>query len=264
MTFVRDGDRTISKQVRTRAPFKVQRSLYPEGPEICYATLVHTAGGMVGGDVLAQSLHLNPGSQVLLTTPAAGKIYRTIGEPCLQTVNIRVEPGAYLEYLPQDAIVFNGANFTQRVRVDLAPEGQILIWDIARLGRTARGERFLQGEWRSQVEVWQGDAPQWIDRQFVTGGEAMISRSHALAGFPVIGTMARVGRRFNDEEMASLREAIATIPSQHVGLTRGLNGLICRYRGPSTQTARRCFTTIWRQLRLIERGRMPDVPRVWR
>ncbi|MEO0855029.1 MAG: urease accessory protein UreD, partial [Cyanobacteria bacterium J06648_11] len=264
LVFAREGDRTLPIHVRTRAPFKVQRSLYPEGAQICYATLVHTAGGMVGGDVLNQSIHLHSGSQVFLTTPAAGKIYRTTGEPCLQTASIRIEPGAYLEWLPQDAIVFNGAYYSQRVRIDLAAEGQILLWDIARLGRTARGEYFLQGEWRSQVEVWQDEMPLWIDRQFVRGGNAMVVSPHALAGCPVVGTLARVGRQFDDAEMEDLREAIGFVSASHVGLTRGLNGLVCRYRGPSSQVARQCFTALWRKLRAIERGKMPDVPRVWR
>ncbi|MEO1133505.1 MAG: urease accessory protein UreD [Cyanobacteria bacterium J06639_1] len=264
LVFAREGDRTLPIHICTRAPFKVQRSLYPEGSEICYATLVHTAGGMVGGDVLDQSIHLHAGSQVFLTTPAAGKIYRTMGEPCLQTATLRIEPGAYLEWLPQDAIAFNGANYIQNIRVDLSPGGQILLWDIARLGRTARGEQLLQGEWRSQVEVWQEDLPLWIDHQFVRGGEAMTSSPHALAGYPVMGTLARVGRSFTDAEMEDLREAIAFVPPQYIGLTRSLNGLVCRYRGTSSQMARQCFTRIWQRLRYFERGKMPDVPRVWR
>lgn len=265
LEFARDGDRTALTHARALAPLKIQRSHYPEGPEMCYATLVHTAGGMVGGDRLDQSIHLHPHSRVLLTTPAASKIYRSTGATSSQTVRICVDENAWLEWLPQDAIVFDGAKYAQQVRVDLDAGARILLWDIVRLGRSARGEQFMHGQWRSQIEVWRAGEPVWIDRQAIAGGTAMTFSPHALAGYPVLGTLALVGRTLTDEEMFGLRAAIAStpIPAHHVGLTRNLDGVVCRYRGPSSQLARQCFSAIWRQLRFIERGTMPDVPRVW-
>ena len=39
--------------------------------------------------------------------------------------------------------------------------------EITRFGRSARGEKFCFGNWRSHTEVWQQGQPLWIDRQWL-------------------------------------------------------------------------------------------------
>ena len=87
-----------------QAPLKVQRPFYPEGQEICHSVILHTAGGIVGGDRLSSHIHLQPNTTALITTAAAGKIYRSNGLQARQTVNIQVDAHACLEYLPQETI----------------------------------------------------------------------------------------------------------------------------------------------------------------
>lgn len=222
-------------QNRVQAPLKVQRPFYPEGSDICHSVLLHTAGGIVGGDHLSLNFHLQPNAQALITTAAASKIYRSNGLQARQNIQMQVDADACLEWLPQEAIVFNGATYRQDLRVELAPGASWLGWEITRFGRTARGERFLQGEWRSHTEIWQQGHPLWIDRQWLPGGEEIINSPHGLAGQPIVASLVWVGKAVEPEivEKARLLWTLANRQGE-AGVTRLISGLLCRYRGSST------------------------------
>lgn len=264
-----------------QAPLKVQRAFYPEGKEVCHSVILHTAGGVVGGDRLSLSFHLYPNAQALITTAAAAKIYRSNGLEAKQTIAIEVASGAKLEWLPQESIVFNGAHYRQNLRINLALNSSILLWEITRFGRSARGEKFLSGEWRSHTEIWQEHRPLWIDRQWLKGGEEMLNSPYYLAGQPVTATLAWVGQPVTAELVEKVRalwEAQLTnshsnrqdlcpilekITPPSVGVTRLTNGLLCRYRGSSTVAARNWFVEVWHLLRLSFWERPACLPRVW-
>ncbi len=248
---------------QTRAPLKVQKPFYPEDSGVCHSVIVHTAGGMVGGDRLDLKVHLQSQSQALVTTAAAGKIYRSQEAITHQTTHIQIDEGACMEWFPQETIVFNGARYQQDLRVELASDSIWLGWDITRFGRSARGEQFLQGNWRARTEIWRQDTPLWIDRQWLPGGAEILNSSHGLAGCPVIGTFAIVGYPISPEIAAHIRTLWKPETSSQVGVTRLMQGLLCRYRGTSSQDARRWFIEVWKYLRPYYFGRSACLPRVW-
>jgi urease accessory protein len=262
--YQRQGDRTVP-QVQTQAPLKVQRPFYAEGPAVCQSVVLHTAGGMVGGDRLTYDIHLEPDTHALITTAAAAKIYSDHPQPAQIAGTMRLEAGACLEWLPQEAIVFEGAQYHQTWRVDLAAGAHWLGWDMVRLGRTARGERFCRGEVRSRFEIWHEGVLIWVDPQRLLGSEALWHSPHALRACPVIATMVWVGALPNGDMVDAARSAwdAQANPQGEVGVSRLSLGLLCRYRGHSTTAARRWFTDVWRQLRPRYAGRSAMVPRVW-
>lgn len=264
ITYRRQADRTLP-QARTQAPLKVQRPFYPEGPGVCHSVLLHTAGGMVGSDRLTYRLHLQPHTHALITTAAAAKIYTDHPQPAQVNGALRVEAGACLEWLPQSAIVFEGAQYHQTFRIELATGAHWLGWDILRLGRTARGERFTRGEVRSRWQIWHNGCLIWVDAQQLAGSEALWHSPHALNRCPVMATLVWVGTLPDPALVTAARDAWTAIahPSGEVGVTRLQLGLLCRYRGHSTTDARRWFTAVWQQLRPHYAQRGVTVPRVW-
>jgi len=247
-----------------RSPFKIQRPFYPAGEDICQSVALHTAGGMVGGDRLSQTLHLKPHSRALFTTAAASKIYRSAGKPATQTVDIRVESGAHFEYLPRETILFDGAIYRQDLRVELEPGATWLGWEIVRFGRSARGEKFLNGDWRSHTEIWQNGSPLWIDRQWLPGDATIWESPHGLGGWPVVATLAWMGQPVTEDTLNRVRILWNQRGAKgEAGATQLLSGLLCRYRGPSTGEAIAWFTEIWRRLRPDSSGQKITPPRVW-
>lgn len=261
-----DGsNKTILSHSQVQAPLKVQRPFYPEGDAVCHSVILHTAGGLVGGDQLAVTVQLASNTQALITTAAATKVYRSQGCESQQVTHLCVSPGACLEWLPQETIVFNGALYRQHLKVDLAKTATWVGWDITRLGRTARGERFDRGEWRSKTEVWQNDRLLWIDPQWIQGGSEMMNSLHGLAGHPVMGSFAWLGQEVSREEVEHIRSSgrKQDLGTGQIGVTRLPTGLLCRYRGHSTAEARQWFRTVWALIRPKYLGRAVCPSRVW-
>ncbi len=281
---------------QVQAPLKVQRPFYPEGSEVCHSVVLHTAGGIVGGDRLDLNFHLQPEAKALITTAAASKIYRSNGLQARQSIHMQVDADATLEWLPQETIVFNGAIYRQDLKVELAPKASWLGWEITRFGRSARGERFLQGEWRSHTEVWRQGIPLWIDRQWLPGNEEIINSPHGLAKQPVVASLTWIGQPVSPEIVEKARMwqqqprfvgvGLSDIPVSkqiissnppvptsagenhqlqipNFGVTRLPCGLLCRYRGSSTTQVRNWFTAVWQLLRVSYLGRSSCPPRVW-
>lgn len=259
----RQGE-TYLRQEQLQAPLKIQRPFFPEGPGVCHCVVLHTAGGIVGGDRLTQSLTLDTQTQVLLTTAAATKVYASEGRTATQGIQITIGPHACLEWLPQETIAFNGAYYRQTVQVSLAAGACWLGWELTRMGRSARGETFVTGDWRSHTEVWQGEVPLWVDRQWLPGSAVVCQSPHGLAGQPVVGTLVFVGQPVDQAVLDQLRPLATTLQiAGDTGISRLPEGLCCRYRGPAMTAAKAWFVAIWQVLRPWYLGRAIVIPRVW-
>lgn len=141
------------------------RVLFPltEADEPPQAVIVTTSGGLTDGDRVRLRVEVDGGAATA-TTQAAEKIYRAArgaGAPALVDCMLRAGPGAALEWLPQETIVFDGARLRRRVEADLAADARLLACEMVVLGRIASGERFTRGAvydgWRLRREgrlVW--------------------------------------------------------------------------------------------------------------
>jgi urease accessory protein len=261
LTYRYDRSKTQAIRHQATAPLKVQRSFYPESEAICHNTILHTAGGIVGGDRLGIEIELHPQSRAVITTAAAGKIYGSNGSIASQSIVQNIGDNACLEWLPQETIIFDRAIFHQHLRVNLCPTATWLGWEINRFGRTARGEKFRHGEWKSATEVYRAGKPVWIDRQVLYGDE-MVDSHHSLAGYPIVGSLAWIGSQVSKDLVVETRSLFGGEPSK-IGVTRLTEGLLCRYRGNSTTEVRQWFTSVWHLLRHTFLHSPPIHLRVW-
>jgi len=241
-------------------PLQVQRSFYPEGKQCCHTIILHLGGGIVAGDRLSIKCVLDQQASVLITSPTATKVYRSVESFAMQEITIHLRENSILEWLPQETILFADAKLRQKLLIKLAENALCYGWEITRFGRTARQEKFNQGIWKNHIEVWQNDQPLWIDRQFITGD--MVEDYNGLWQKSVIGTLWFIGQGVNPETIDALRSLLQPCPDE-IYVTRLQKGLVCRYRGNSSVLCRQYFILVWHYLRNSYSHYPPYIPRIW-
>jgi urease accessory protein len=261
LAFERVASRTVMTRREHRGPLVVQKPLYPEGADVCQCVIVHPPAGIVGGDRLALEVAAGPGARVQLTTPGAAKWYRSAGPRAAQTLRARVDDEAVLEWLPQGAIVFDGAHAVSTSRIELARSAVFIGAEVASLGRRAAGERFRCGEWRQRVEIVRDGAPIWSERAVLTGESTLLATPAGLNGASVFGTIVAVGPQIDGTPLPALR---AIGPAQgDAAVTRLPELIVARYLGDSMDAASAYFVALWSALRPALVGRAAVRPRIW-
>ena len=234
---------------KSEGPLVVQKPLYPEGPGVCHAIVVHPPGGIVGGDELELDVETGAGANALLTTPGAAKWYRTRGPIAKQQLAFRVE-GA-LEWLPRETIVFDGASAGLDCRVELGADAAFVGWEVLCLGRRGSGETFARGSVRLRTEVKREGKLLFVEKGIIDGGGALMHSPVGFGGRSVLGTML-VARDLEKIRIDSL------------ALTRLPGVLVARYLGDSSEEALGAFGRLWREIRPAVLGRAAVEPRIWR
>lgn len=256
-----------------QGPLRVQRPFYPEADGCCHVYLLHPPGGVVIGDELKINALVKENAQALITTPSAGRIYGAKGQEPLQQQNVilEVEDGAYLEWLPQETILFEGANGKLTTRVDLHPNANVLLWDVVRLGRRASGEAFKEGRCQQSLELWREQTPLFIERNDFQGHSDLMHAPWGLQGASTSGTLIATLNASRDQidQWVEMLDALSETPKfkahglNRWGLTQKEDVFIARFLGHSMSLCREGMIMLWQQLRPLINKKEAVIPRIW-
>ncbi|MFT3961984.1 urease accessory protein UreD [Propionivibrio sp.] len=262
--FTRVGGGTLLAERRHSGPLRVQKALYPEGPAVCQTILLHPPSGIAGGDRLRVAVAAGPGTHAQITTPGAGKWYRSGGEEASQALDFTVGDDAILEWLPQETIVFDGARSRMETHVRLGNGSRYLGWEILCLGRSACGERFAHGQIRLHTRIERHGRPLWLERGCLDGDDPLLASPAGWAGASVGGTLlATFPPHMEIAPVLAACRAIAPADGAEHGVTALPELLIARYLGHSSEAARDWFAEMWSLLRPPLLGRPAVRPRIW-
>lgn len=267
-------DKTRLGKTSHFGPLRVQRPFYPEGNICAHLYLLHPPGGLVAGDYLTIGLHLHPHAQALMTTPSAGKIYNNITErKQFQKVSLRVEEHAVLEWMPQETLVFDGAEGELITEVELSDDAQFMGWDIVCLGRPSSEDWFERGSIRQVLSIKRNGLPLFIERNLICADADIMQDKAGLACQAVFGSFVLTNDENKipelDEEQREALENLAALTGES-GQSKGLVAVthkpglvIVRYLGPCADNAKKVFIKYWQWMRPLINGREACAPRIW-
>lgn len=149
-SFVRDGARTVVASIAERGGYRLARpSTFASHLE---ALQVNTGGGVAGGDRIETRYELAPGADVAHTTSSAERVYRSAGAAARLDIRLALAPGARLDWLPQQTILYAGAHLERRIEVHAAEESRLLMVEVTAFGRPLSREGtasvHLNDQWR--------------------------------------------------------------------------------------------------------------------
>lgn len=252
------GDDGVTRLVERAhsGPLRVQKPLYPEGAAVCHAIVIHPPGGVVGGDCLAIDAAAGAGAHAFVTTPGAAKWYRANGKVSRQDVKIAAGAGAAFEWMPQETILFDGADVVLDHDVTLEAGARYIGSEILCFGRRASGESFSRGVVRQRTQIRSAGKLVWWEQGAI--GPAALAGRFGLGGASVCATLIGVGAPVPATLLAAIR---AIDPG--LALSQMKSVIVARWLGDDSEAARHAMIKVWQSLRPHLLGCEAPLPRIW-
>ncbi len=160
--------RTVIKKMYSQAPLLVQRVLQYDGDDNhcvgnssscgggggggggeqdisspAYLYIMSTSGGILQGDRYRIDINVGKSARVHLTTQGATRIYSMNSNYATQMLNITVEDGGYLEFVPDQIIPYRNSRFYQEASLNVHSNATMIYAETIMPGRVAMGESFV-------------------------------------------------------------------------------------------------------------------------
>jgi urease accessory protein len=218
--------------------------------------LINTAGGVACGDSFGVEATVGPGANLVLTTPAAEKVYRSDGTTAEISIRVAMGDGAELAWLPQETILFDTARLRRRFEANLAHDARLTLVEAVVFGRSAFGEEVSTGFFEDRWHIIRGGRVVYADTLRLSGRISQsLDRPAIAGGARALATLLHVA----PDAEARLEEARHLLAAG--GFTAGAsawNGLIVvRFLARGAGELRANVA------RFVEDFRGTPLPRVW-
>ena len=256
---------TALAEISHTGPLRVQKLFHDQDLAHCY--VLHPPGGMVSGDDLDCRFRLHPRAKVLITTPASGKLYRARQNGSMQTTRtmIEVDAEATCAYLPQDTIIFGGANGDLETQILVDASATYFGWEHTVFGRPASSLPFSTGHLSQRLSVYRDRRLLYRDHLRIDP-ETLASAS-GLDGMISLASGLLVLRQESEETDAvvtSCRQIVEDFSGKS-GVTAIRDGLISiRLLSTRAEDTRSALELLWSSVGEQIMARTVETPRIWR
>lgn len=188
LTFAVCNGSTVLAHSYAEPPFRAGRT-FPAAAG-CHFILASSAPGIFGGDSFDQTVIVQAGADVRLTSQSALQAHPTPdGSVATLTSAFRVERHARLHCEWDPVIPFPDARLDQRIQIELE-EGASLFWsDAVMSGREARGERWRFARLAHQLRCSRAGALVYLERYDLDTSEDRFSHRWIAGDNCYFGTL---------------------------------------------------------------------------
>jgi urease accessory protein len=225
--------------------------LDPALPDMAFVIVSSPGGGVLQGDRLELTVHVEEGARLHLDTSSATRLYRMPAGDARSEVELRVGPGACLEMVPDPYVPFAGARFSQRTRAVVDETGVLLLAEVVAAGRAARGEELRYERFESVLDVRRPSGGLlYRDACRLVPAEGLAAPGLLGPGRAAVGTLHVVAAGFDPEALAGVAAGVAA-PGAYAGASELPNraGAWLRVLAPDVATAAAAVEAGWRAAR---------------
>ena len=177
-------------------------------------------------------------------------------------VKLTAADGAWLEWMPQGAILFDGAQISRAIDIDIDGSARLLAGELLFFGRRAMGERFANGFADERWSVRRAGRLVWQDRLRVDGEDRIVD-PFGFDDAAAYATLVYAGDDATDALSWARPAAGESSPDLRIGLTAFDGLLICRMFGRDGAAVRERLGLLWSAWRHRFGGQAARMPRLW-
>ena len=219
---------------------------------------------MVSGDQHSVNVRVE-NSKAMVFSQSAEKIYKSINNTkAIINNEIIVGENSWLEWLPQETILFENSKLIRNLKIHLDKNSESLIGEIVVLGRLAKGEFSNNIYLKDSISIYKDSKLQWLD--IVLLEDELSKTKHSVArlnGANCFFTI--VMSAVNAEKYESLLNDYIerNINDLFISTTVVNNNLIVRGLAKNPLDLRNLFSKIWIFIRSEIKGLPPFLPKLW-
>lgn len=231
------------------------KAILPHVGDVPEVVFLNTSGGLTGGDRLAYRVDLGDGCRAVATTQTAERAYRSNAGRARVDVSLSVGQGGWIDWLPQETILFDHSALDRVTTINLAKDAGCLALEVVVLGRVAMGETVRTLKFTDRREIRQAGRlrllePLALDDAALTAGSAVLGGARAFASLVLLSPGA--------EDALSPLRAVLNEPGVTAAASAFDGKLLCRMLAADGWPLRR---QIARALAVLRRNE--PLPRVW-
>jgi urease accessory protein len=268
LRYDRQDDTTILSHSRSNSPWHLFPPMHLG--DAAYTLLVNPSGGLVGGDRLTLQGHLGRRAHVLISTPSANRVYRSLGSVAAQEVNVFLGADSILEWVPEVTIPFAGSRYSQRIAAVLETGAVLLLWDGLAAGRVARGERWAFTSFQNEISI-KTPSGRLLRERYHLQAERDQDQAHVprpMVEWDYVGSLFIVGDQVNPENWkaveTSLAEELERWPGRVLaGVSEpAMGGRVVKILARTAPDLQMAFNVAWAGVRkLLWNSPLPDLRR---